>query len=160
MPIALLIYIIFLNQTSYSYEIDENVEKLRKTNILSLPDNRMIKISYHNDHFKEGTYKIRIHITHQNKTIWDKTYGESLGELWYGASFIPLYKNQFYADLNHDGNLEFAIAIEHGGNAVYNSRALIFTLINNQLILLKKEKINIESSRWIYQSHDEFYKPH
>lgn len=62
--------------------------------------------------------------------------------------FVPLKINQYISDLNRDGELEFAIAVDHGGNAPYTS-AVIFTLIDDHIRFYRKAWFKMDGGREI-----------
>ena len=95
----------------------------------------------------------------EDKILWDKTFVNEYDELWYKANFIPLVKNEFVEDLNNDGFPEIGIANWSGGKAPCASSAIIFTLKEDSLQFLKKQEINTEFSRSVYESKEDFKSP-
>jgi len=158
MQILLSIFIILLFNNAYGFERNLSIEKLRETSNIKLPDQKELVISYGPKHLEDGNYQIRLYLKHKSVILWDKTFGVDYNELWYRASFIPLFENTFYFDLDNDGRLEIAVAIEHGGQAGWNSRALIFSVKDQSLVLLKKQNINIELSSSVYQRLSDYYE--
>lgn len=93
------------------------------------------------------------------EVLWDKTYEEGLGTLWTDAYFIPLIKNKFIEDLNDDGFLEIGVGTDHGGNNVGQNTGVIFTVKEDRLEVLKTQEINVDFSRHIYKTKDDFKNP-
>lgn len=154
-----LIYTILLLQVAFADESElEKVEKLRKQ-YLRLPDQREVIISYHPEHGDKGIYKVRVFLRKVDAILWDKTFSQEYKELWTGASFIPLFSEKYYEDLDNDGFLEIAIAVSHGGQAVWNTPAIIFKVKNDGLEFLKKQQINDEFSRSVYEKKSDFNDP-
>lgn len=82
--------------------------------------------------------------------VWDKTFSEDFNELWTRASFIPIIKGSQFFDINNDGDLEIAIVVSHGGNAVWNTPSMIFTVKDTALDFLRKQRVNEEFSEFVY----------
>jgi hypothetical protein len=91
--------------------------------------------------------------------LWDKTFVNEHDELWYHANFIPVIKDEYIEDLNDDGFPEIGIANWNGGKAPCASSAIIFTVKEDSLQFLKKQQINTEFSRYIYQNQNDFKNP-
>jgi hypothetical protein len=145
-----------LSLNIWATDPDPYVEALAKKKYLKLPDGREILISYFS--LKDGM-KIRIFMREKNKVIWDKSFIDEYDELWYHANFIPVVKNKFLEDLDDDGFPEIAIANWNGGKAPCASSAIIFTVKENSLQLLKKQQINTEFSRHVYPTKHEYNNP-
>lgn len=62
--------------------------------------------------------------------------------------FVPVKRNQFIFDLNNDGKLEFAVAVDHGGNAPYTS-VIVFSLIDDQIQFYKKAWFQMDGAKEI-----------
>jgi hypothetical protein len=123
-------------------EVDQRFDKaqsLRKQ-YLKLPDQKDVIISYHSDHGEHGTFKIRIFMRQFGIVLWDKTFSEDFNEIWARASFIPVIQGYQFFDLNNDGNLEIAVVVSHGGSAVWNTPAMIFTVRTKTLSSLRNSK--------------------
>lgn len=133
----------------------DKAQNLRRQ-YLKLPDQREVIISYHPDHGEDGTYKVRIFMRKEGNVIWDKTFSEDLDEYWVGAAFIPVIKGKYLHDLNNDGDLEIAVVVSHGGSAVWNTPAMIFTVKDKGLEFLKKQQVNDEFSEHVYSSKEDF----
>ena len=157
----LICTIILLEAAFSSNEVDQRFDKaqsLRKQ-YLKLPDQKEIIISYHSDHGDNGTYKVRIFMRKNGILLWDKTFSEDFNEIWVRASFISVIQGNQFFDLNNDGDFEIAIVISHGGSAVWNTPALIFTVKDEGLELLKKQQVNDEFSEYVYVSKEDFENP-
>lgn len=133
----------------------DKVQSFRK-HYLKLPDQREVIISYHSDHGEEGTYKVRIFMRKNGIILWDKTFSEEFNELWTRASFIPVIKGSHLFDFNDDGHLEIAVVASHGGNAVWNTAAIIFSVKDEGLEVLRKQQVNDEFSEYVYSSKIDF----
>ncbi len=136
---------------------DPYVEALHEKRFLKLPNGNEILISYHS-HSEEALSKIRIFMRNSDRVLWDKTFVNEYDELWYKANFIPVIKDQFVADLNNDGFYEIAVANWSGGKVPCASSAMIFTMKENSLQFLKKQQINTEFSRSVYESKEDSKK--
>lgn len=136
----------------------DKAQSLRKQ-YLKLPDQKEIIISYHSDHGEDGTYKVRIFMRKNGILLWDKTFSEDFNELWTRASFIPIIEDSYLFDLNNDGSLEIAVVVSHGGSAVWNTPAMIFTVKDEGLELLNKQQVNDEFSEYVYVSKEDFKNP-
>ncbi len=134
---------------------DPYVEALQAKRFLKLSNGNEVLISYHS-HSEETLSKIRIFMRNSEKILWDKTFVNEYGELWYKANFIPVVKDQFLEDLNDDSFPEIAIANWNGGKAPCASSAIIFTVKEDSLEFLKKQQINTEFSRHVYPTKHEF----
>lgn len=134
---------------------DRYVEALHEKRFLELPNGNEVLISYHS-HSEEALSKIRIFMRNGGKILWDKTFVNEYGELWYKANFIPIIKDKFVEDLNGDGFDEIAIANWSGGKSSCASSAIIFTVKENSLQFLKRQEINTEFSRSIYTKKEDF----
>ena len=62
-------------------------------------------------------------------------------------------------DLNNDGDFEIAVVISHGGSAVWNTPAVIFTVKDEGLEFLQKQQVNDEFSEYVYVSKQDFENP-
>lgn len=152
---------ILLETTYASDEVTRRYDKAQslRRNSLKLPGQREIIISYHSSHGEDGTYKIRIFMRKNGIVLWDKTFSEDFNELWTRASFIPVIKGSHHFDLNNNGNFEVAIVVSHGGSAVWNTPAMIFTVKDKGLEFLKKQQVNDEFSEHVYASKEDFENP-
>jgi hypothetical protein len=132
---------------------DPYVEALMEKTFLKLPNGREILISYYSSNEE---MKIRIFMRKKSKVIWDKSFIDAYDELWHQAHFIPIVKDKFLEDLNDDGLPEIGIANWNGGKAPCASSAIIFKVKENSLQFLKKQEINTEFSRYVYQVKNDF----
>lgn len=141
-------------------EVTQRVDKAQSTRrqYLKLPGQREVIISYHPNHGENGLYKIRLFMRRNGKVVWDKTFSEDFNELWTRASFMPIVKDHYLSDLNSDGDLEIAVIVSHGGNAVWNTPAMILTVKGTGLEFLKKQQVNDEFSEYVYSSKEDFKK--
>lgn len=144
-----------------SDDVDQRFDKAQnlRQQYLKLPDQREVIISYHPDHGENGTYKVRIFMRKEGNVIWDKTFSEDMDEYWIGAAFIPVVKGAYFYDLNNNGNLEIAVVVSHGGNAVWNTPSMIFTVKDTALEFLRKQQVNDEFSEHVYTSKEDFENP-
>ena len=144
-----------------SDEVDQRFDKAQnlRRQYLKLPDQREVIISYHPDHGENGTLKVRIFMREEGNVIWDKTFSEDMDEYWIGAAFIPVVKGAYLYDLNNNGNFEIAIVVSHGGNAVWSTPSMIFTVKDKGLEFLKKQQVNDEFSEYVYTSKEDFENP-
>jgi len=101
----------------------------------------------------------RLFLREAKKILWDKTFSQEYSALWNRAYFIPLVPEKFILDLNNDGLPEFAVATSHGGQAVWNNLAIIFTLKENQIEFLKTFPINVEYSQSVFEKASDFLDP-
>lgn len=150
-----LIFTIFLSQIVLSKDPDPYVEALHEKKYLKLPNGKEIIISHHSRN-ENDQGKIRIFMRSKNQVIWDKTFVNNYGEFWYRANFIPVIKDDFFNDLNEDNYPEIGIAIWSGGMASWESSAIIFSVKEDSLEFLRKQKINIEFSLFIFQRKENF----
>ncbi len=155
MLIKFLISIMLLSESAYCSDHDPYVEALHNKTYLKLPDGKEVNISYHSNR-KEAHSKIRVFLRNKSQVLWDKTFENEFKEHWYQANFIPVTKGVFIEDLNEDGLPEIGIAIWGGGMASWESSAVIFSVERNALKFMKKQQINIEYSRSIYQTKADF----
>ena len=157
----LICIMILLEVTIASDEVTRRFDKAQGTRrqYLKLPSQDEIIISYHPNHGDHGTYKIRLFIRRNGIVVWDKTFSEDFNELWTRASFMPVIKDLYFFDLNSDGDLEIAVVVSHGGNAVWNTPAIIFTVKGMGLEFLKKQQVNDEFSEYVYSSEGDFENP-
>ena len=155
MPTKFLISIMLLSQNVLCADPDPYVEALHDKTFLKLPNGNEVIISYHS-RSEDAHSKIRVFIRNKGKILWDKTFVNEYKELWYQANFIPVIKDQFVEDLNEDGYPEIGIAIWGGGMASWASSAVIFSIKENALEFVRKQQINIEYSRSIYQTKADF----
>lgn len=132
---------------------DPYVEALMEKTFLKLPNGREILISYYSSNEE---MKIRIFMRKKSKVLWDKSFIDAYDELWHQAHFIPIVKDKFLEDLNDDRLPEIGIANWNGGKAPCASSAIIFTVKENSLQFLKKQEINTEFSRYVYQVKSDF----
>lgn len=137
---------------------DLYVESLHEKKFLKLPNGNEVLISYHSP-TEDTNAKIRIFMRNKNKVLWDKTFVNDYNEVWVQANFIPVVKNKFVEDLNDDGFPEIGIANWNGGKAPCASSAIIFTLKGDSLEFLKKQEINTEFSRQVFQSKEDYKNP-
>jgi hypothetical protein len=135
---------------------DPYVEALMEKTFLKLPNRREILISYYSS---KDEMKIRIFMREKDKVLWDKSFIDAYDELWHQAHFIPVVKGKFLEDLNDDGLPEIGIANWNGGKAPCASSAIIFTVRDDSLQFLKKQEINTEFSRYIYNTKNDFKDP-
>lgn len=70
---------------------------------------------------------------------------------WQGAHFIPVVPGKFFYDYDKDGYEEIAISVWHGGQSIASSSAYVFSISGDSLIFKKKEDINFEFSRSVYE---------
>jgi hypothetical protein len=136
----------------------DEAQNLRK-NYLKLPGQRELTISYHQDHGEDGAYKVRIFMRKEGKVTWDKTFSEDMDEYWIRAAFLPVIKGAYFYDLNNNGDLEVAVVVSHGGNAVWNTPSIIFTVKDSALEFLRKQQVNDEFSEYVYSSKKDFENP-
>ena len=136
----------------------QKVQSLHRS-YLKLPDQREVIISYHPEHGEDGVYKIRVFLRQGSKILWDKTFSEDYDEYWIRASFMHLVRGHYFSDLNGDGFPEIAISVSHGGMAVWDTPAMIFTIKETSLEFLKKQQTNEEFSEFVYRSMDDFKNP-
>jgi hypothetical protein len=92
----------------------------------------------------------KVVLKRKQKVLWERTFEEEYDRLWEYAFFVPIKKNHFSYDLNHDGKLKIAIATWDGGNAMDHRTALIFTVTNNSLEYYGAHKFNLEYGRYVY----------
>lgn len=135
---------------------DPYVEALMKKTFLKLPNGSEILISYYSS---SEEMRIRIFMRKKDKVLWDKSFIDAYDELWHQAHFIPVVKDKFLEDLNDDGFPEIGIANWNGGKAPCASSAIIFTLKENSIEFLKKQEINTEFSRQVFQSKEDYKNP-
>lgn len=157
-----LICIITLSEVALANdEVTRRVDKAQSTRrqYLKLPGQREIIISYHPNHGEDGVYKIRLFMRKNGNVVWDKTFSEDFNEIWTRAAFIPVIKDSHAFDLNNDGNLEIGVVVSHGGNAVWNTPSMIFTVKDEGLEFLKKQQVNEEFSEFVYSSKKDFENP-
>jgi hypothetical protein len=126
---------------------------------LKLPDQREVIISYHPEHGENGIFKIRVFLRQGSRILWDKTFSDDHDEYWIRASFMPVISRQYFSDLDDDGHYEIAISVSHGGMAVWNTPAMIFTVKETGLEFLKKQQTNEEFSEFVYRSKNDFKNP-
>jgi hypothetical protein len=144
-----------LSLNVFAADPDPYVEALQEKRFLKLTNGNEILISYHSPS-EETNAKIRIFMRKNDKILWDKTFVDEFDELWNQANFIPVIKDKFFEDLNDDGFYEIGIANWNGGKAPCASSAIIFTVKDDSLQFLKKQQINTEFSRFIYQRKNDF----
>ena len=137
---------------------DPYVEALHEKRFLKLPNENEILISYHSS-TEDTNAKIRVFMRNKNKILWDKTFVNDYNEVWYQANFIPVVQDKFIEDLDEDGFPEIGIANWSGGMASWASSAIIFSVKENSLEFLRKQQINIEFSRSVYQTKNDFNDP-
>jgi len=155
MLVKYLIFIMILSLNVFAADPDPYVEALHEKRFLQLPNGNEILISYHSP-TDETNAKIRIFMRQKDKTLWDKTFVNEFDEIWNKANFIPVTKDKFVKDLNDDGLPEIGIANWSGGKAPCASSAIIFTVKHDSLQFLRKQQINTEFSRSIYQKKSDF----
>jgi hypothetical protein len=136
----------------------QKVQSLHRS-YLKLPDQREVIISYHPEHGENGIFKIRVFLRQGSRILWDKTFSDDHDEYWIRASFMPVISRQYFSDLDDDGHYEIAISVSHGGMAVWNTPAIIFTVKETGLEFLKKQQTNEEFSEFVYRSKNDFKNP-
>ena len=156
MLIKFLISTMLLSLSVLAADPDPYVEALMEKTFLKLPDGRRILISYYSS---KDEMKIRIFMKQKDKVLWDRSFVDAYDELWHQAHFIPVVKDKFLEDLNGDGLPEIGIANWNGGKAPCASSAIIFTVKEGSLQFLKKQEINTEFSRYVYQAKNDFENP-
>lgn len=62
-------------------------------------------------------------------------------------------------NLNNNSDLEIAVVVSHGGSAVWNTPAMIFTVKDKGIEFLKKQQVNDEFSENVYASKEDFKNP-
>jgi hypothetical protein len=142
-------------------EVTRRFDKAQSTRrqYLKLPGQKEIIISYHPNHGEDGIYKIRLFMRRNGNVVWDKTFSGDFNELWTRAAFMPVIKNNYFHDLNDDSNFEIAVAVSHGGTAVWNTPAMVLTVKDEGLEFLKKQQVNDEFSEYVYSSKKDFEDP-
>ncbi len=148
------IYIIslFVSNLEFSFamEQDSYLKKLDSKIYLKIPDGKEIIISQPGKSDEDRVMK-RVFMRKGKIVLWDRTFNAEFGEnIWQGAHFIPIVPGKFVFDYDKDGHDEIAIAVWAGGNMVDKSDAYIFSIIDDSLVLKKKEIINYEFSRSVY----------
>lgn len=152
-----LVFIMILLGSSpilFSEIPDEYQKKLEAKKYLKLPDGREILISQPGNNDKDLVKK-RVFMRNNKEILWDKTFNSEYGDvIWQGAHFIPVAPGKFYFDHDKDGYEEIAIAVWHGGQSPDSGTAFVFSLRSNDLVLIKKEPINYEFSKYVYRLID------
>lgn len=155
MLIKFLIFTMLHSLNVLATDPDPYVVALHNKEYLKLPNGNEVLISYHSP-TEDTNAKIRIFMRNKKNVLWDKTFVNEYEELWYQANFIPVTKNTFVEDLNEDGFPEIGVAIWGGGMASWASSAIIFSVKKDSLGFLRKQQINIEFSRSVYQTKNNF----
>lgn len=150
-------FITLLSFNVVAEEPDPYVVKLWDKKYLKLPNGNEVIIARLTN-FIDKHYGARIFMRNGKKVLWDKTYEETY-TLWVDANFIPLTPHQFIEDLNDDGLPEIGVATNHGGNNVGQNTSVIFTVKEDKLEVLKTQEINIDFSRSIYKTKEDFKNP-
>lgn len=143
---------------SYANDVDTYVEKLWQKKSLRLVDGREILLTHIPSKIEPVT-GIHIFLKKGRKILWDKIYSDEFETQWETANFIPVIKNKFIYDLNKNGDFEIGVATNHGGMAVWRNVAVIFTVREKELKVLKAVPINFEFSRSIYNKPEDFFNP-
>lgn len=151
-------FIFLLSCNVIADEPDPYVEKLWDKKYLKLPSGQEVILARLTN-FSTRHSGVRIFVRKGKNILWDKTYDETLDTLWVDANFIPLIENKFIEDLNNDGFPEIGVATNHGGNNVGQNVGVIFTVREDKLEVLKTQEINIDFSRYIYKTKDDFKNP-
>ncbi len=144
---------LFVSSLEFSFAMDQDLylKKLDSKKYLKLSDGREIIISQPGKS-DEDRVKKRVFMRKGENVLWDKTFNSESGDyIWQGAHFIPVVSGKFIHDYDKDGNDEIAIAVWAGGQKVDQSDAYIFSIIGDSLILKKKEIINYEFSKFVYE---------
>ncbi len=155
MPKRLWPCIVLLSLSAIAKEADPYVETLWNKNYLKVSNEDEIILAHLESYGGKPNHQ-RLFLRRNKKVLWDKTFSQEYGALWNSAYFIPLIPDQFFVDLNNDGFYEFAVATYHGGQAVWNNLAIIFSLRDDKIEYLKTFPINVEFSRSVYSQKSDY----
>lgn len=70
----------------------------------------------------------------------------------YDFFLVPIQKAKYIIDLNNDSYPEFAVAVEHGGNAPSTS-ATVYTIVDNKLQVYKHAWYQQENGQEVIWDH-------
>ena len=140
----LTIIILLKTDFAYSRDVVINIQTIGKDH-LQLSKNLEIKIEYFDEviHKTHREWKTRPVLKEREKTIFKKYPVEneaSSNSLFY---FVPISNGKYIVDLNGDGQKEFAVVYDHGGNAPATS-VTVFSLDNKKLKIFKKAWYSME----------------
>lgn len=148
------IFIVLLSSYVIARDPDLYVEKLWDKKYLRLKNGQEVILARLSD-FGGPYNQVRIFMRKNKKVLWDVVYEDAFDNIWDDAYFIPVTKNKFIDDLNDDGYPEIGVATSHGGQAVWRNVAVIFTVKENKLEVLKTQQINTEFSRSVYKTKND-----
>jgi hypothetical protein len=115
---------------------------------LNLPDGRSIHLKRIGDHRQLVT--LVKNSDHNKVVLWKKEFEEEFDRLWDWAFFVPVRPKKYVVDINRDGYPEIGIATWDGGNNIDNRYALVFSVLENQLVYIGRRKFNLEYGRSLY----------
>ena len=133
---------------AYSKNASLNIRSIGKSH-LQLSKDLEVEIEDFDEvaHETHREWKTRIILKRRGKTIFKKypIENEALDSTMF--YFVPILNEKYLIDLNGDGQKEFAVVHEHGGNAPTTS-ATIFSLDNKKLKISGETKLNRDLSGW------------
>ncbi|MCK5882322.1 MAG: hypothetical protein KAG61_01430 [Bacteriovoracaceae bacterium] len=124
-------------QLTWANKFDVNLNSIGKKNLTIKKGVEVSIVKY--DEIEYGTHrgwKSKLVLKVDSKIVYEKTsiipkYDES-----YDFFLVPITKGKYVLDLNQDSFSEFAVAVEHGGNAPSTS-ATVYSVADNKLKVYK-----------------------
>jgi len=115
---------------------------------LELPDGRSITIKLRS----RKVMNVQAIILKQGrKLLWRRYFSGDYGALWLYVFFVPIKRNnQYWYDVNGDGDLEVAIVPYDGGRFLHFVTAIIFSVKPNYLEYVTSKKFRLFQGRYVY----------
>jgi len=138
----LIITIVLCSTIAYAMDLD--ITTIGKS-LLHLPNGIEISIVDFDKYEEEGHlfWKSKVVIKKNSKVVEEKypvikEYDEN-----YFYYFVPIKSGKYFLDLDGDQHYEFAVVVDHGGNAPATS-VIVFSLIGTQLKVYKNAWYQME----------------
>lgn len=135
----LIVTVIHLSLQAIASEEKPNISTIGRTSLKVPGSKYQISIVHFDEYIEDGHrfWKSKLVIKEDGKVLIQKyPILKEINENQFHY-FVPIKKKQYLMDLDYNADYEFAVVVDHGGNAV-STRVIVFSLKGSKLDIYKE----------------------